>query len=188
MSSDTEFIYDPYSSQAMTDPLPIYRVLRDRYPAYKLRAFDAWALSRFQDVWEVSSDAERFSVVDGVVLSAEQLHAYPGPPPAPLTEPMASFASLDPPVHSQLRQAAGGPLRPRSVERLEPVIREMARDRLEELIPRGRFDVVTDFAGFVSAGVLCRVIGLPVEQSASVLALVNRSNRRAEGRSRQKRG
>ena len=41
------------------------------------------------------------------------------------------------PVHEELRQAVGPPLRRNAVLRLEELIRSMARARLDELIPQG---------------------------------------------------
>ena len=49
--------YDPFSDEALDDPLPIYRKLRDEAPACYLAEFDAWALSRFEDIWQQTGDA-----------------------------------------------------------------------------------------------------------------------------------
>ena len=48
--------YDPYSPEVMRDPYPIYRELRASRPVYPLEQYDAWALSRFEDVWQVVQD------------------------------------------------------------------------------------------------------------------------------------
>ena len=45
--------YDPFSGAAMADPSAIYRELRDVSPVHRLDRYDAWALSRFEDVWQV---------------------------------------------------------------------------------------------------------------------------------------
>jgi hypothetical protein len=46
--------YDPFSEEVMADPHPIYKRLRDEAPAYFIEKYDAWALSRFEDVWNAS--------------------------------------------------------------------------------------------------------------------------------------
>ena len=51
-------VYDPFDAAVRKDPQPIYRLLREQSPCHYLQAYDAWALSRFQDVWDASNDPE----------------------------------------------------------------------------------------------------------------------------------
>jgi cytochrome P450 len=176
---DAKHEYDPFSMAAMTDPHPIYRRLRRAGPVHRLERYDAWALPRFAEVWDVGQDTDHFSIADGPIFSRERISGrLSGPPPAPALDPVPSFSTLDPPLNPRLRQALGPPLRPGPVGRLEPAVRAMARARLDELVPSGRFDITADYAGPVSAGVMCRVVGLPPGQAGEVLRLVNRSMRR----------
>ncbi len=46
--------YDPYMPEIKKDPIPIYAQLRDEAPVYYIERFDAWALARFDDIWEAS--------------------------------------------------------------------------------------------------------------------------------------
>ena len=48
--------YDPFSVEVMTDPYPVYRELRARGPVIPLPPYDAFALTRFDDVWRVLTD------------------------------------------------------------------------------------------------------------------------------------
>jgi hypothetical protein len=48
-----DFSYDPFDPAVMADPLPYYRVLRERHPVYYLPTWDTFALSRFDDIWDV---------------------------------------------------------------------------------------------------------------------------------------
>jgi cytochrome P450 len=178
------FTYDPFSIEAMTDPLPLYSVLRRLSGPYRLERYHAWALSRFADVWEVFTDLENFSILEGPIFDVAVVaagHHNSGPPSPPL-DPMPGFASLDPPLHTQLRQALSGPLRPRPVSALESDTRELVRGRLDELIPKARFDLRGEYAGPVSAGVMCLIVGLPLESAPSVQELANASLRRAPGK------
>ena len=65
--------YDPFSPVAMQDPYPTYRELREHAPVYRLESYDAWALSRFEDVWQVISDAESFTIVEGPSFVKQQI-------------------------------------------------------------------------------------------------------------------
>ena len=65
----------------MADPLEIYRQLRQSYRAFPMPQYDAWALPRFDDVWEVSRDRERFSIVEGPVSHRDRLLVRNDGPP-----------------------------------------------------------------------------------------------------------
>jgi cytochrome P450 len=49
----------------------------------------------------------------------------------------------------------------------------MANERLDELLPRGTFDLTQDYGGIVAASVVCELIGLPTDLASEVLATVN---------------
>ena len=44
--------YHPYSDQILDDPYPVYAKLRAEAPAYFVEEYDAWFLSRFEDIWK----------------------------------------------------------------------------------------------------------------------------------------
>ncbi|MDA8044929.1 MAG: cytochrome P450 [Actinomycetota bacterium] len=174
--------YDPYSVEAMADPLPIYARLRAWPGPYRLERYGAWALARFADVWEVFSDMEDFSIADGPIFERALLD---GSRPVPGDEergPLTGFVSLDPPLHTELRSAVSTGLRPRAVAALEDRVRDLARQRLDALVPAGRFDVREDYAGPVSAAVICLLVGLPLDHVAAVQNLANAALRRSGGR------
>src|SRR5262245_16249213 len=51
-------LYDPYMPEILTDPYPVYARLRREKPVYYVERFNAWALARFEDIWEASQDTE----------------------------------------------------------------------------------------------------------------------------------
>jgi cytochrome P450 len=164
----------------MTDPRPLYKQLRDNFRAYPLPEYNGWALPRFEDVWAVGEDADRFSIVDGPTFEPSALTTFcAGPPPPPVTQPLGSFGTLDPPQQTELRQAIGSKLRPNAVELLATDLQTRVKDLIDELASRGGFDVVSDYAGPISAGVMCRLLGLPMNESARLLSLVNVSMSRS---------
>jgi len=178
----TEVVYDPFSPEVMRAPYPVYRELRAAYRVYPLPAYDAWALTRFDDVWQVLADRARFSIVEGPVFARPRLLRHNDGPPAPRPpRPVPSFAMVDPPLHTRLRRAMVGPFLPGAVAALEPVVRDVARRRLEELAGRGTFDVRHDYASFVSAAVAARQLGFSPDEATQLVELVNRYVRRDEG-------
>ncbi|MCX5737913.1 MAG: hypothetical protein NTZ61_05345 [Proteobacteria bacterium] len=105
--------YDPFSAEVMEDPYPIYERLRAEAPVYYLEKYNAWALSRFEDVWNLSSSS---------LLSAAQ-----GTTPAQVltkVQPVTPMLNLmDPPEHTQLRVKLRGFFQPKSIGEIEPLCR-----------------------------------------------------------------
>ncbi len=166
--------YDPFSVEVMTDPYPVYRELRARGRVIPLPEYDAFALTRFDDVWRVLTDRDRFSIFEGPVFHrAAMLRHHDGPPDTTVTRPLPTFSMLDPPVHTQVRQALLGPFRPRAVSPMEDTVRQFARARLEALAARDEFDVRHDYASPVAAQVAALQLGFPVEDAELLVGWVN---------------
>ncbi len=166
--------YDPFSVEVMTDPYPVYRELRARGPVVELPQYDAFALTRFDDVWRVLTDRDRFSIFEGPVFHrASLLRHHDGPPDPTVNRPVPTFSMLDPPVHTQLRQALLGPFRPRSVLPMEGTVRQFARARLDALATNDEFDVRHDYASPVAAQVAALQLGFPVEDAELLVGWVN---------------
>jgi cytochrome P450 len=169
------FSYDPFDAAVMADPLPFYRTLRDEYPLYYVEKWDTYALSRFEDIWRVLEVNDgTFVASEGTLPSTAALAAHnTGPVPDPPLTPMPFHANFDAPVYTDVRRCTSGPFRPRSVSRLADRIHELANERLDELLPMGRFDLTQDYGGIVAASMVCELIGLPIELAPDVLATVN---------------
>lgn len=171
--------YDPFGPAAMTDPFPLYREMRARYRVYPLPQYDAYALPHFADVWDASRDRTNFSIVEGPVSHRERMLVHnDGAPDTSAPEPMTSFSMQDPPRHTQLRGAIAPAFTPGAVRAGEAAMREHARSLLDELMPRGRFDVVRELAAPVATVATCTQLGLSELDAAAVQELVNRFARR----------
>jgi hypothetical protein len=126
--------YDPFSVDAMSDPFPLYRQLRALGPVYRLEQYDAWALPRFEEVWQVAQDRDNFSIVEGPVFRTGKAAApqrrgtrHAAAPAAP------SFAAVDPPLHTQLRQSMYPSFTPRTCRDLAVEVDEMVQYQLDAL-------------------------------------------------------
>ena len=174
--AEPQLRYDPFSHAAMSDPQRFYPALRDHHPAYFIPEYDTWVFSRFEDVWNGFMDRDHFSESEMMLFSPEQLRTHHRPNPrAPSIDPVkASFLFLDPPVHTRFRQALAGPFLKGNVARREAEITQIARARLRELLERGTFDLNGDFASFVSVVMVCRVLGLGLEDPIAIAEAVNR--------------
>jgi cytochrome P450 len=170
-----DFSYDPFDPLVMADPLPYYRVLRDHHPVYYLPQWDTYALSRFADIWAVLEvNNGTFVASEGTLPAATVLaHHNDGPVPDPPLHPLPFHANFDAPIYDGVRRCTSSQFRPRSVAGLADRIRVLANERLDELLPRGSFDLTQDYGGIVAASIVCELCGLPAELAADVLATVN---------------
>jgi cytochrome P450 len=170
-----DFSYDPFDPAVMADPLPYYRVLRDQYPLYHLAQWDTFALSRFADIWDVLAVNDgTFVASEGTLPPASTLgHHNDGPVADPPWHPLPFHAVFDAPVYDGVRRAHSQPFRPKAAAQRETRIRELANERLDELLPRGTFDLTQDYGGIVAASVVCEFLGIPVDLAPEVLASVN---------------
>jgi cytochrome P450 len=157
--------YDPYSDAVMADPHPFYQRLREEAPAYHVEKYDAWALTRFEDVWRASGDHTRFSsacgTLPGQVLTKEQ----------PVI-PILNYA--DPPRHTELRGIFNARFTPRAVGAMEDEIRRTAVELLERGAAAGRFDFVEDFAMPYSTRVAADLIGVPAADMPAMVDWMQR--------------
>lgn len=170
-----DFSYDPFDPAVMADPPSYYRVLRDHHPLYYIPKWDTYALSRFDDIWQVLAINDgTFVASEGTLPAATVLaHHNDGPVPDPPLHPMPFHANFDSPIYDDVRRSHSGPFRPRSVGKLIERVRELANERLDVLLPQGDFDLTQEYGGIVAASMVCELVGLPVDLAADVLATVN---------------
>jgi cytochrome P450 len=170
-----DFSYDPFAPAVMADPHPFYRMLRDEYPVYYVQKWDTYALSRFEDIWKVLEVNDgTFVASEGTLPAAGVLATRnDGPVPDPALHPMPFHANFDSPTYEDVRKCTAGQFRPRAVTGFADRIRKLANERLDVLLPQGRFDLTQDYGGIVAASIVCELLGLPTELAADVLGTVN---------------
>ena len=164
--------YDPYSDVIMDDPYPVYARLRKEAPAYYVEEFDAWFLSRFEDIWRVGPDAKHFSAMEGTTPN----HLLTKDTPLNL-----SFASMDPPQHSKYRAQVNEHFKPGAIARMESHMAGIVKGLVDDFADKGRCDLVQDFAAQVSVRGALTVAGLPLELAPEALGWVNAIFLREDG-------
>jgi cytochrome P450 len=165
--------YNPFSEEVQRgDTYGIYARLRDEAPCYHIEAYDAWALSRFQDIWDASQDTEHYTAAQGTTSSHVLTKVQP-------VTPMLNL--MDPPEHTKLRAAIRKHFMPARARELEPWIRGLAVGCLEGAREKGELDVVGGFAAQVATRVACKVNGFPEEDGDLLTDLVHRFFRREPG-------
>lgn len=172
-ATSEELVFDPYAYAFHEDPYPTYSRLRDEAPAYHNPEMGFWALSRHEDVLAGFRDSVRFSSSHGVSLdpAASGPYAYK----------TMSFLAMDPPRHGRMRGLVSRGFTPRRVVELEPSIRALACRYLDEVVERGTFDFISDFAGKLPMDVISELIGVPEADRAEIRRLSDLLVHREQG-------
>ncbi|MDR3506443.1 MAG: cytochrome P450 [Caulobacteraceae bacterium] len=163
--------YNPYSEDLRRDPWPLFKRLRDEAPVYYMEEFDAWALSRFEDVWQASMDPQSYSASGGTSMDA--LLRSTGPQPS-------VFLFKDPPEHAKYRNVIRGPYQKDSVNQIEGKVRGLAREQLNELRDGGQIDLYA-VASRVALYNIADMIGLERDVIRHIRALIDRFYQRESG-------
>jgi cytochrome P450 len=140
------------------NPYPIYHQFRERGPIVMPGA-NLTIFSSFRDCDEVlrhpaaANDRLKSTVAQRwTAASAESRHfGKPG------------FLFLDPPDHTRLRKLVSKAFAPKVVRELEPYVCSLVDSLLDQVSAVGTFDVVADLAYPVPVAVICRLLGVPIE-------------------------
>lgn len=163
--------FDPYSEELFVDPFPIYKNLRDNSRDLYLEQYDCFFLSRFDDVHNACRD-KAFTHARGTTPMT--LLQGLAPPPRALS-------SMVPPEHTALRASLNPDFMPGAARAIEAEARDIVRGYLDELMPRGTFDVNGDFAQRLAVYLTLLIIGLPTLDADWVASQVKLAFNRAPG-------
>ena len=164
--------YDPFSEAVIDDPQSIYARMREEAPCYHLEKWDAFALTRFEDIWQASMDGDNYSAAKGTTAAHLLTKVQP-------VTPMVNL--MDPPSHTTLRSAISKFFTPGVVRRLESQIQGFVDEAFAPIADAGSADLFNDFASQVSVKVACLANGFPMEDAEMLNALVWRFFGREEG-------
>jgi cytochrome P450 len=164
--------YDPYSDTAMRDPFPLYAAMRAEEGPHYIEKYNAWALARFEDVWDASMRHEK-----DITFTAGQT-----PGQLLLGEPnLHAFATMDAPEHRKWRGVIRKEYTPGGAGAHRERFRALTREILEPLLKRGEFDVYSDYANKVFCLNSGFNLGLPKEDAMRFRALIDEMLHREKG-------
>ncbi|KUM78436.1 cytochrome P450 family protein [Streptomyces curacoi] len=136
------------------NPHPVYARLRERGPVHRVRLPD-WQ----SEVWLVVGHEEARAALadqrlskDGAKIGLKSLD-----------EELIGKNLLvaDPPQHTRLRGLISRAFTMRRVEELRPRVQRITDDLLDEMLPRGRADLVESLAYPLPLTVICELLGVP---------------------------
>lgn len=160
-----EYYQDPHTTLAwLRDNSPVHEF---RFPVGQVRT---WMVTRFEDVRTVLADP-RYSTESITWANAEFRDA--GLVIAEGTILERGITVVDPPAHTRLRRLAMSAFTTRRVEQWRDTVHQVVDRTLDSCARRGRFDVMDDFAGEVSAGVLGVILGFRIERHRELVTALN---------------
>ena len=164
MSVTLSDVYLDNEAFAERVPYETFAVLRDEAPVHWYdweHGQGFWCITRYEDVVAVMKDWRTFSSETGATaledLDPDQIEAR------------KSMLDTDPPKHSSLRAIVNKGFTPRAVAAYEDLLRELTRHILDEALPMGEFDFVEEVAKQLPIQVLCRILGVPLEDDEQLI-------------------
>lgn len=146
------------SREAWLDPYDWYREMRETEPIRFDDERATWDAFRHADIKRVLDDDEAFSV--------EPRHANDFVEPDDFGEGLLLDTMLlrDPPRHDELRSIVDDAFQPRALRDLEPRMRAVVGDLLDEaLAGDDRFDVIDELAYPLPVIVIAELLGVPAD-------------------------
>jgi hypothetical protein len=159
-------LYQLLSPEVLANPYPLFQKLRTTDPVHWDPFLHAWVVTRYADVVTVLHDfsADR-------TPTPERLASMGLGEMGPIAEVMVKqMLFLDPPAHTRIRSLASFAFTPQRVEVLRGHIREIVRNLLETIAPKGRMDVIADLAEPLPYTVTAEMLGVPVADAPQLKA------------------
>jgi cytochrome P450 len=142
--------YDPYTDQALLNPWPGYKRLRDAGPAVWLPKYRMFALTRYDSVRRALMEWGFFQSRHGVMMNDQMNQVLRG-----------NTLCSDGADHDALRNVLVRPLTPRALRSVRELITAEADKLVDALVAKGTFDAATDLANHLPVTVVSSLIGLP---------------------------
>ena len=164
----TEVLAEPdsfglFTAEAVQDPYPYYKKLREREPVHWSERARAWYFTRYRDVFELQDRP------DLSVDRIETLYSYlPRTNPERFSDIVDHYRWLlyrDDAYHDRLKGLFLKAMAPRAVERLRPMMQRRIDALLDALEGLDRFDAYLDFAARLPTQVMLDLLGLPISTS-----------------------
>jgi cytochrome P450 len=125
-----------------------------------------WVLTRYQDVFDVSLDQERFSSYDeGFVIW--------DPGEVALARQRANMMGMPPADHAALRHVVMRAFTPKAMQTILPEIDRLATEIIDEIGDRDQCEFVFDIASKLPVYVFCQLMGISEEHRSRVVDLGN---------------
>jgi cholest-4-en-3-one 26-monooxygenase len=167
---------DLLDRDAFTNGVPHdwFTYLRNNAPVYKHSEPDGpgfWVITKYDDVVTVGRDGVTYSSDQrrGGVVGLEE-----NPGMEDFGEGGRLMLTMDPPEHTRYRKLVNRGFTPRQMRMLEPHIRDITANILDQVIEQGGCDYVVDVAAELPLQVIAEMLGVPMEDRHKLFEWSNR--------------
>lgn len=150
-------LLDPASR---ADPYPVYAQIRQQGPLW-IEGMSAVVVAGYRDCETLLRDARLSAERWRGTGSSQEGLVWPADAPSSVRQPW--FLSQDPPDHTRLRRLVSSAFTARAVARLAPSIERLVDELIDRAAGRDSFDVLAEFADPLPVAVICRMLGVPLE-------------------------
>lgn len=140
------------------DPYPLYRQILERGP-YRLPDNNLCVFGSFADCEAIlrhpssCSDRLKWTAIQRAMAAGQTIRPFGAP----------GFIFLDEPDHMRLRKLVSKAFTAHVIQALEPEIIRLIDDCLSKVESSGTFDIVQGLAHPLPVRVICRLLGIPIE-------------------------
>lgn len=167
-NSAIQAVADQFQPFDLTDPFPFYRLAREQAPIFHSKELGFWVVTRYEDIKAVFQNWE--------VFSAENAQT----PYRPWSDEVrqilkeggyiggSGLSARTPPTHTRIRKAVSSVFGIKRFNKLEPLVRERARQMIAAFKDQGRCDLVKDLAYELPAYTIFKLLGVPDSEVVEV--------------------
>jgi cytochrome P450 len=156
--------WNPLDPEELANPYPTYALARREAPVFYNEYFDAWCVTRFDDVLVALKETKKLTAREAIgsgrvpdALKPIMPNGYPWDHPA--------LVNNDPPAHTRVRRLANEAFRPNLIAAREPEITELVDELIDAFVADGRADLVGQLADRLPQLVICRLMGVADEHA-----------------------
>ncbi|WP_369390864.1 cytochrome P450 [Streptomyces sp. CG1] len=162
MAGSTDPSFDPWDPAFLADPYPAYAELRARGRVIRYEATDQWLVPHHADVSALLRDRRLGRTYQHRFSHEEFGRSAPPPEHEPFhTLNDHGMLDLEPPDHTRIRRLVSKAFTPRTVERLQSYVQDLASDLVAGLVRDGGGDLLTDVAEPLPVAVIAEMLGIP---------------------------
>ena len=143
---------DPYADEALLNPWPLYRELRDMGPVAWLEKYGMFVLTGYDVVLKALRDWEAFPSSFGVMMNDDMNQLLRG-----------NTLCSDGDAHKRLRRVVIRPVTPAALKSLKEEVEHEAEKIVDQLCSKGRFCATAELATYLPVTIVSSAIGLPEE-------------------------
>jgi cytochrome P450 len=159
--------FDPYDLQRKQDPYPDYATMRQTCPVHHFVLPPERIRTSSNNPWVAHPTEELYSVfrhedVAHVLRCHEVFGNKEGPGPERMQQISEDGMLLvaDEPAHRRQRNIVNKAFTPRTVRNYEPEIQKIADELVDGLRPKGKADLVSDYAAHLTIRAIAKITGV----------------------------